>query len=63
MRTPGLPLVGRLSGGFGGLALRLLVGFALLDADLEEVAHQHPRLALLLGQYLGRLWSVAADLR
>src|ERR1039457_4299700 len=48
MRTPVLPLVGRLCGWLGGgLLPRLLVGLALMDAYLEKVAHEHPGLPLL----------------
>src|ERR1035438_5403370 len=49
IRTPVLPLVGRLCGRFrGGLLLRVLVGLALLDAYLEKIADEHPGLPLLL---------------
>lgn len=32
-----------------GLFLGLFVGFTLLDADFEQIAHEHPGLGLLLG--------------
>ena len=51
IRTPVSTSVVRRSGRRrGGLLLRLLVGLALLDAYLEKVADEHPRLALLLGR-------------
>src|SRR5208283_3796953 len=48
MRTPVPPSFGLLRRLHGGLLLGLLVGLALLDADLEQVAHEHPGLLLVV---------------